>query len=303
MRYMVARVYSSSFATHCSQATCRLIPNVPSQTWRRYWSTHSAVASVVEDDSGASPVVRPSGSLRGKSNHPQTIYRHLKLHEDRIPLGFEALGEPAAIRVVRERPRRQQEPNLNRQKSLRDDASEDEVLNDSPTTKNTGPKSEAYENIERLRHILEEQGGVTGPSKEQCRRIVLTLQEGFTVDQLQTYFDRTKQAPLAVHSLDAPESSDSLTRSRWYSGKSMFPGDAISRLENSNEQFEPSLADGGAHSKQPKKAKLANAIIRGSWRLLTREEKQMPGSVDIRVALNVMEVLLKNSRQSYINIQ
>ena len=237
---------------------------------------------------------------RFHERYPRSSIRHLNLHEDRIPLPIKSLGEPAAIRVLRERPH---VPKDEVQNGSVEGETLEEFLKD--VTGREGPSSndEAIHNMEQLRTIfLERVGYLDEPALEDYQILGQSLQEGFTARHLEAYIElkRGKASPLPDN-LESLYMGPSYTRSRWFVGDSEFPDD---------RRFEPELAtklrddfyimpvyhDKNGHLHQIRKARLVEEILRQCWGLRTRQEKKLLGSVDVKIDVDVLDLLLRRSK-------
>ena len=230
--------------------------------------------------------------------------RHLKLYEDSVNLPVKALGEPASIRIVREKPQRLDKPPAEAAE-LVDQVVLEDFLRDATTKSQTPDKEEAFEMIELIRRtFLDKVGHSRIPLLQECRAVGKTLLDGFTVTQLEAYIKQPQRAPKEVpahENLDTVFKGPAYTRSRWVAGESTFPSNdqLQSNLDTTSQYVDPNLvmpaftaADGSL--RQTRKIRVVETILRRCWNIRPLEERQARGSLVLRMDPDVLDVLLKN---------
>ena len=218
--------------------------------------------------------------------------RHLNLHEDRITLPIDALGQPAAIRVLRDKPLPPRD-EVQGEEATEDESLED-FLRDTVARAGTSSNNEAVENIDQLRKAFLEKLQGEDPSLEDCQALGQSLQDGFTSPHLKAYVQRRGAAiTTAPYDLDALYVGDSYRRSRWFAGESDFPDQR--RLDLGSVLKIEDILDIVPFDSESYKARMVKTIIRNCWALRIRDERELLGSVEIKLDTRVLDVLLKNS--------
>ena len=239
---------------------------------------------------------------------PRFRFRRLQLGQQVVSLGLDALGEPAQIRIVREREdqhRRkvlvaESDENVSSQVKSRED------ILDAINADKEGQDADPFDNLEALRkNFLYDSGIVDLPTASQCHEIAQGIHDGFTIPQLERYLQRTKSSQAVdLKELERRYEDEFFTRSAWYIGVSGFPHHAIQRLESNElasavEQLILGL-EPLSGQKQSKKQKLVEDVLRKSWRLRLKEEKVVEGEIDIRLRPQYLALLLNHSESSIL---
>lgn len=229
-----------------------------------------------------------------------TKWRHLRLHEDEVPLGVNTLGEPAAIRIVRERPQRFE---ASRASSPKLEIPLEDLVKSFQEEKESLSREEVHRHIETIRAaFLGKINRVEGPIEKECEEAAHTLQNGFKAEQLVDYIKEVGTfTPSGVDNLDAFLTHKYCRRSRWFAGVSKWPQTAQRRVHPKSGRristiFPPPLKDSTKPSRSmTKKQHLARTIIQACWGLRSQEEKMNEGSVAIHIAKDCLELLLMQS--------
>ncbi|KAL9117764.1 MAG: hypothetical protein Q9187_005693, partial [Circinaria calcarea] len=231
-----------------------------------------------------------------------------------VTLGIDALGKPAQIRIVRDQ--LDHEKRSHKHQGVRFTArssgtSPPEQLDSQRTVDSadllqgiateTGviDESSISDNIEQLRKkLLKSEDVVDAPTLSECREVAQQLHDGFTTPQLESYLTKTKRA-FAKDALDLTEgySTKSFARSRWFAGVSAFPNEALKRLDPKSDETEKNiigLVPDAGRTKQTVKQHLTERILRFSWKVVTLEERQSDGEIDIRLQQDRLSLLLSH---------
>ena len=230
-------------------------------------------------------------------------FKHLNLYEDRVSLPVKVLGEPAAIRIVRDKPPKPRQSPSERSEPVNKESLK-EFLKDATAQVEASSEEEALSNIELIRKtFFDKIGKIGNPYLEECQTVGQTLFDGFTVNQLEAYVDRTGAATAAdVDDLDAPLKEQSYARSRWSLGDGVFPRDADKRRGSYTLGEESSIVrgvqTGTREFRQTKKTRAVEKILRLCWKLRPLEEKQLQGSLEFVMDTNALALLLQSSKQA-----
>ena len=235
-----------------------------------------------------------------RSRHRGRSFRRLNVNQWEVALGVDALGKPAQIRIVKDASPQRSKEKETQVENKADDADakllREEFLDALATEKNKVNTAVVYEHIEAIRSkFLVERDSSKIP--ETLRELVAKqLQDGFTVAQLKRYIkDHPSRMPSAADNLEQAYSSKIYTRSKWTSGVSSFPGEALKRLEDTELQ---------ARNKQPfklyanssRKERLVETILHELWGIRSRIDREVDGELDISIAGPQFEVLFRNSK-------
>ena len=229
-----------------------------------------------------------------------TKWRSLGLHEEEIPLGVNTLGEPAAIRVLRDRPRRPEALDV---PTTRPEVPYDDLMKRFQEENGSSTPKEVHRHIETIRAaFLAKISSVEGPTEKECEEVSQTIQNGFKTVQLEGYIKAVGTfTPSSVDNLDAFLAIKNCRRSRWFAGRSKWPEDALIRVHpKSGRGLEilytpPPKALEEPNKKVSKKKVLARTILQTCWGLRSQEEKMSSGSVAMRIEKGCLELLLKQS--------
>ena len=233
-----------------------------------------------------------------------TITRQFSSIDSEIPLHIQSLGQPAAIRVLRERPLSLDQQVIHGKSSAETEVSE-ELFQGVTEEKGKFRGAEAVKNIENIRETFNrKKSGLGDISLNDCRAAAQTLLEGFTAEQLYFYIQsRTWGSTSESDNLDGLYHGSQYKRSRWFVGESDFPADArrglkpdfASKLDSDFPILRLSQTQ-GLSSQHKRKSKMVEVILRYCWGYRTREEKAETGTVDIEMEVGVLSVLLKHSQ-------
>ena len=256
--------------------------------------------------------------------HPRTTrrlahgvaIRHLNLTEESVPLGFNALGKPAQIRILKEKPKRVRKhvAPINEPQGPAPQASpttdSEGVLDSSQVDTRLGDSRGAIKYIDQVRTTLLEKLRGHDPTLHQCHSVGQQLQQGFTKTQLRAYVKQLPNCPAKNQGdLECSIRSMGYTRTRWICGVTEFPETASKRLAppsrlRPKEPHFPGLwppeetASGLAYGKP----RLVDKILGEIWKLRPLEERQQKGEVDMKVEAGQLEVLLKNNNETFEKI-
>ena len=234
---------------------------------------------------------------------PLIRFRRLRLGQQVVSLGIDTLGEPAQIRILREKEDR------NRRNAIVSESNENvfsqvksrEDILDAINADKDGKDADPFDNLEDLRKNFIYSSGVVGePTLGQCREIAQEIHDGFTSPQLECYLRKTKSSQAAEHkALERRYEDELFVRSAWFIGVSKFPHHAIQRLGSDDldckgEHFILGL-EPLSGQKQSKKQRLVEDVLRKSWRLRCKEEKVIEGEIDIRLRPQYLALLLNHS--------
>ena len=233
-----------------------------------------------------------------------------------MTLGVDALGKPAQIRIVRDildhekRPftYREDDPFIAQdngpfpaeQVDAHKPVDSADLLQTIAAETGIIDESSVSVNIEQLQRNLLKSGDVAdAPTLAECQKVAQQLHDGFTTSQLESYLTKTKRM-WAKDVLDLTESysTKSFARSRWFAGTSAFPYDALKRLDPVAHEMEKNiigLVPDMGKTKQTVKQHLIERILRYSWKVITLEERQSDGEVDIRLQQDRLSLLLNHS--------
>ena len=232
-----------------------------------------------------------------------------------VTLDIDALGKPAQIRIVRDQLDHEKRPYKDRGvpfTAWSNGTSPPDQLDSQRTVdsadllqgiaRETGiiDESSISDNIEQLRKkLLKSENVADAPTLSQCREVAQQLHDGFTTPQLESYLTKTERV-FAKDVLDLTEgySAKSYARSRWFAGVSAFPNDALKRLDPMSDETEKNiigLVPDAGRTKQTIKQHLTERILRFSWKVITLEERQSDGEVDIQLQRDRLSLLLNHS--------
>ena len=227
-------------------------------------------------------------TLQRRRGRPGATIRRLKLYEENVALGVNSLGEPARIRILRDRPkaRRRAAPSQNEQS--------DDLLQALQEEKPTSESKRPFQHMDELHSALVKAAGKDGPSLGRCRQVARQLLNGFTTTQLRQYVRRQKPEELV-------QKSKKYERTEWICGTTEFPKVALERFEPGSETAQDSLLFDyeGMAEKEREKARTVETIMRGCWRLHPAEERQRVGEVDFKVSDICLSVLMKNQELAF----
>ena len=307
---MIVRLPLSENPFICSSCRLRLLrqirarkkPRDANQS-RSFILQRRKLQQIGDDHEHVGPKFKDShNGARPHERHLRSSIRHLNLREDRIPLPIKSLGEPAAIRVLRERPH---VPKDEVQNGPIEGESLEEFLKDVAGREGPSSNDEAIDNIEQLRTIfLERVGRLDEPSTEDCQILGQSLQEGFTARHLDAYIElKCGKSTSLPDNLESLYIGPSYTRSRWFVGDSEFPDDRRFQPEFATKlqdgfHIMPVYHDENGNRHQIRKARMVEEILRYCWGLRTRQEKKLLGSVDVKVDVNVLDLLLGRSKNT-----
>ena len=238
------------------------------------------------------------------------IIKHLNLAQRRIPLGINSLGEPAQIRVLRDKPekrKRAQDAAVKPVEDVDQNLAVEELLEMNSSNESFSSMNEAFENLDNIREASfgSKKINVT-PNASQCLQVGQQIHDGFTTPQLRAYFvsfDQSKSSqPPKLDDLDTIYKTVPFKRSRWFQGASEFPEMAVERLGSrfkarpkDNVLIGPRNVTQDGSVKQTKKQALVEKILRDCWSIRTAEEKQSNGEVDVQIRSEHLQLLLKHS--------
>ena len=240
-------------------------------------------------------------------------YRHLKLNEENVSLGVDSLGEPAQIRILKDKPRPARRAALQQQVEETEDESavkSDELLRALQEERQKPDLRLSFEHIEQIRTSLLKAGGRQGPTLKQCRQFGQQLVYGFNRVQIQGYAAEVLAARKTTKgSLEAGYEAKVFKRTSWVCGSSKFPEVALERLGPLSKRhlidarlFGPKASQHRASGKENKKASDVEALLRERWLIRPREEKQQLGEIDFKLGQERLEVLLKNHEYAFEKI-
>lgn len=237
-------------------------------------------------------------------------WRRLRLGEQTVTLDVNALGQPARIRILQDRPiLREYYPLVDSQQAdSTDDTTPEELLRTIADESLVLDPAVINEHIEGLRGRLEVITGLgETPTLAQCREIAQDLHDGFTIPQLEAYLKQKITIPLSVGTIDYDDVEDRFyskicTRSAWFSGLSNFPEEAILRLDpgiavKRQDDYVIGFPPSEGKAKQSEKQRVVERILRHAWKLRCKEEKALEGELDMRLRAEHMNLLLSHSEQ------
>jgi hypothetical protein len=253
---------------------------------------------------GATSNKQQSSSSHGgktRSNYGHRKLRNLRNRE--VTLGVDALGEPAQIRIVGDR------PEFSKRKTTRAGETREENSETSPESLRRSIAAEESEqdpesvqkNIESVRTncliAKDRNGGEL--STVDCAITAKHLLGGFTKQQLNSYCQAPRASEASPDDFEAYQELPVLKHSRWFAGTSEFPKTAQRRLHRLQERFliDPNKLAGpyNDHEVATQKRMIVEKIMRTLWKIRPSEEKRL-GELDIRVDSAVLQVLLKNCK-------
>ena len=233
-------------------------------------------------------------------------WRRLRLGEQTVSLDMNVLGQPAQIRILQER--------FKKEKPLHSDAgppkhSENTTPEDLIRTMTdeaaTIDFSAVKQNIEEFRTSFLDRGGIAdSPKLSHCAKMAQALHDGFTTSQLMAYLkEECSKLDVAgttdYDHLEARFHSKLCTRSAWFSGNSNFPEEAIARLDpgvavKRQHAFLIGLPPPQGHEKQTEKQQVVERVLRQAWRIRCKEEKVLEGELDMRIQAEHLGLLLNH---------
>jgi hypothetical protein len=260
----------------------------------------------------------PDAQYRTASEAPIITSRrikHLDLEKGKIPLGVQALGKPATIRIVPERIKRRKRSTIDeatstgfesstKASSKQDSSPSLESLLQDFKPSDSATESEVNENLEALRNtFLQKVHPIDGCTEVECQELADNIESGFRYEQLKAYIKQASRVPPVTDNLDALFVASKYRVSRWYCGNSRWPEDALQRLDPRQVPMIKDLYaivckdyDKDGFPQFSKKQKLINVILREYWGLRPREEKQLQGSVSMKIDAKYLEFLLGQSK-------
>lgn len=167
---------------------------------------------------------------------------------------------------------------------------------------------EAYINIEKLRTswLSQSQNGYSILPKPDYLQLLDSLKDGFTLDQLVSYYE-AKMANLQESGFELahPRSATLYTRSSWEPGCSPFPGKAAEHLRYLRHQRLEEVSDVDEKESIPKavgkfkpavptKSGVATRIIQVLWNVQVPEEV---GELNMWIVPLYLGILLSDSKQ------
>ena len=259
----------------------------------------------------AQSVSKHTGDVSSYSSYRpgRNIWRHADLHI-KDPLGFDALGRPAEILVLRNElqkalVKRGEKANPGRADiTVNNQASSDELLASIDAERGIIGADRVLANIESLRDSwvsnLGDRFGTPTPS--EVENLSRKLRDGFTTEQLLQYFHGG--SPSGPMEIDYDFTSQRYKWSAWTPGRTSFPGNASSRLrslktvgDNSN-----TASRGGVlmerTKRRPIKQIVVDKIMRQLWRLQTEQEKELLGELDVWIQPEHLDLVLNHSKQA-----
>ena len=236
----------------------------------------------------------------------QIVFRRLRLGQQIVPLGVDTLGQPAHIRILREREdleRADVHSPPAKEESLDQGLSPDELLS-AISAEAEAKDDDPSKNIEELRRAFTYNSGIVDtPTAVQCHEVAQELHDGFTIQQLEQYLKNTKSDTATDHrDLERRFENTLFTRSAWFTGVSDFPQHAMLRLYpgesiRKRERYIIGI-NPVQESKQSRKQRIVEDVLRKSWRIRCKEEKLREGEIDIRLGPEHLTLLLNHSESS-----
>ena len=223
-------------------------------------------------------------------------------------LGFDVLGEPAEVLVLRDRQYRDDHDlNMGRlhatgpdRNPVQEPTSSSELMEKMDAERGIVDIDEVCNNIENVRASWAEstEGNVTGLSYHD---LVTRLREGFTKQQLAAYLTRNEKNPIAdVFDLIAEVSNSLYTRSSWHlmgnrpAGQSKAPKIAD---KTPYEEFNTAEDPGKQRGQGRKKEALVQRLLRQCWNISPRFQESLIGELDMRVQESHLNLIVNHSKQ------
>ncbi|MCJ1474951.1 hypothetical protein MMC13_003611 [Lambiella insularis] len=242
-------------------------------------------------------------------------WRRLRLGEQMVTLDMNALGQPAQIRILPDRPKLREEYPLiyGQTVNLINDTSPEELLRTIADESLALDPTVINQSIEDLRSRFEaDTGSGDTPTLAQCRGLAQDLHDGFTTFQLEAYLKQKSTKPLSngtpnYDDLEERFHSKLCTRSAWFSGTSRFPEEAILRLDpgvgvKRQDDFLLGSTPPEGRLKQSEKQRIIERILRHAWRLRCKEEKALVGELDMRLQAEHMSLLLNHKTNIFTKL-
>lgn len=240
--------------------------------------------------------------------HPNQNYRHGNEPSKKDSLGFNVLGEPAEVLVLRDK------ENLFRLDSAmallrasgsdknpaQESMSSSEMLEELVAERGVIDIDEVCKNIESVRSswAAQKKGSITGVA---YNGLVSRLQDGFTKQQLGAYLYKAGKDPAAdVFDLNVEISNSLYARSSWQlvgntpPGQSKAPRIADKMPEESSKEKE---VLGKERAQGLSKEALVKRILRQCWNVTPRFQESSMGELDIRLQNSHLNLILNHSKR------
>ena len=263
------------------------------------------------EDSTKLPIITYE-SYEASLKAPPSRYRHIS----KDSLGFESLGEPAEVLIIRERQKKEKRhDSVNEDQSLQtDDGSSRRRLSSSAMLEEMNAErgiidiDRVCKNIDavrnewigghsRLQDITE---GVV--SLGEYDDLALKLHSGFTANQLAAYLERNERVhPVDPLDLHHQYSSALYSRSSWTSGTA----DVWRARPPDLAEVGPKIHDRRSVREKPKKQPppktfLVHKILRHCWHIRPEADQYTLGEMDVRMQSAHLDLLVNHSKDATI---
>ena len=256
---------------------------------------------------------------RRKYNRPRAEYRfgvsptswkRVNVHQESVELGVNALGKPAQIRIVRDKPHTPDGARPKRRRKVAEtssgkgsgprDFNEDEWVAALAGVGAEASEAAVNENIEQVRRVLLARGDpAAGFSRKHCVEVASQLLKGLSYDQLAAYARAKARPPITpdVHDLERWFRGRLVSRARWFGGESDMSATAATRIDRADWALLGSDAVVSAHAppaqgadranprtkKLGGKHRLVERVLREIWAVREKGELSW-GELDFRVS-------------------
>lgn len=239
---------------------------------------------------------------------PDPNYRHGNEPSTKDSLGFDVLGEPAEVLILRDKRKHlRPESNIPRIRASGPDKNPDqkpitssEMLKEMVVERGILDIDEACKNIESVKAswATRTKSRITGVAYQD---LVSRLQEGFTKQQLGAYLNRAGKDPAAdVFDLNVETSNSLYARSSWQLvgntvlRKSKAPHITSNPLEGVSTKKEVSWKD---RAQGISKEVLVKRVLRQCWNITPKFQESSLGEMDIRLKKLHLNLILNHSKQ------
>ena len=335
--YMRPNAGTAQKLSVCARCRCRFLGQyyLPQIRTYKYSLRHYGEAAVARSEGRPTATegrARLSSSTANTSNpfastdqRKPYVFRHLNLNEENVALGVSALGKPARIRILKDKPKRKRVRLEKRQDDTQShgSASAEDLLNSLEARQAQPHPSQVNAYVEAVRCSLDKEQGSQGPAVESCQRAAHRLQRGLNRQQIKEYTeDELKKQTLSrAGNLDCSHSGRGFRRTPWIVGSTDFettPQDRFLYMSASKKMLmessrskpmgqekpailgirrllhPPIIATTEGSAKEISKALAVERLIRDVWHIRPQEERHVLGEVDFETSEEVLDVLLKN---------